>query len=182
MAPTPEQSLLTTILLFLPKVLVAIVVMVIGLVASALMSRLVRRAMERRKFNREFIQFTCELTKWTVICLTIIIALQQVQFDVTAFLTGLGILGFTVGFALQDVSKNFVAGLLLLLQQPFSIDEFIEVGGYSGRVSTISMRATALTMDDGKIVLIPNATVFTSPIVKHTQKVNEKHVELKQHA
>lgn len=182
MLPTTEQSLLTTILLFLPKVLVAIVVMVIGLVASGLISRIVRRGMERRKFNREFIQFTCELTKWTVICLTVVIALQQVQFDVTAFLTGLGILGFTVGFALQDVSKNFVAGLLLLLQQPFAIDEFIEVAGFSGRVTAISMRATALTMEDGKVVLIPNATVFTSPIVKRSQKVVEKHVELKQAA
>jgi small-conductance mechanosensitive channel len=70
--------------------------------------------------------------------------------------------------------------LLLLLQQPFSIDEFIEVAGYSGRVTAVSMRATALTMDDGKIVLIPNATVFTSPIVKRSQQVAEKHVELKQ--
>jgi len=103
--------------------------------------------------------------------LGIIIALQQVNFNVTAFLTGVGILGFTVGFALQDVSKNFVAGLLLLLQQPFNIGETIQVAGYTGRVSAINMRATELGTHDGQIVLIPNATVFTSPIVKEIAPV-----------
>jgi small-conductance mechanosensitive channel len=100
----------------------------------------------------------------------VVVSLQQVNFDVTAFLTGVGILGFTVGFALQDVSKNFVAGLLLLLQQPFVIGETIQVTGYTGEVTAITMRATEIKMEDGQLVMIPNATVFTSPIVKQNSR------------
>jgi small conductance mechanosensitive channel len=165
------QNLLTAVILFLPRIIAAIVVLIVSLLLAGLSSRLLRSALERRKFGREFTQFICEVTKWSVICLGIVVSLQQVDFDVTAFLTGVGILGFTVGFALQDVSKNFIAGLLLLLQQPFMIGETIQVTGYTGEVTAISMRATTLKMDDGQVVLIPNATVFTSPIVKQNGKV-----------
>ena len=54
-----------------------------------------------------------KITRWAIIITGIIVALQQVDFDVTAFLAGLGVVGFTLGFAVQDVSKNFIAGLLL---------------------------------------------------------------------
>ncbi len=160
------ETLLTRFLLFLPKVIVAGVVMALALFLAGLASRLLSGALERRRFSRELVQFFREASKWSVISLGVIVALQQVNFDVTAFLTGLGILGFTVGFALQDVSKNFVAGLLLLLQQPFAIGETIQVAGYTGRVAAINMRATELTTEDDQVVLVPNATVFTSPIVK----------------
>lgn len=96
-------------------------------------------------------------------------ALQTIGFNLTAFLAGLGILGFTVGFALQDVSKNFVAGLLLLLSQPFEIGDAIEVAGYTGIVQTIELRATELRMFDGIQVLIPNADVFASPLTNFTR-------------
>jgi hypothetical protein len=56
-----------------------------------------------------------------------LIALEQVDFNVTGFIAGLGIAGFTIGFALQDIARNFVSGLILLYRQPFQIGDFIEV-------------------------------------------------------
>jgi small conductance mechanosensitive channel len=106
-----------------------------------------------------------------MIVLAITIALQQVGFNLTAFLTGLGIVGFTIGFALQDVSKNFVSGLLLLIQQPFNIGETIEVTGFTGTVISINLRATEMHTLDGRVVLIPNADVFTNPITNFSRAV-----------
>jgi len=106
---------------------------------------------------------------WSVIVLGIVAALQQVGFNLTAFLTGLGILGFTVGFALQDVSKNFIAGLLLLLEQPFDIGDTIEVGKHLGTVANVEIRATEIYTVDGQNVIIPNAEVFTSPIKNYSR-------------
>jgi small conductance mechanosensitive channel len=162
-----EQTLLTTFLLFIPRAIVAAVVMALSFFLAGVVSRLVSEALSRRGVNREFTQFFCELSRWSIIILGVIVALQQVNFDVTAFLTGLGIVGFTIGFALQDVSKNFVAGLLLLLQQPFAVGETIQVAGFTGKVAAISMRATELETPEGQTVLIPNTTVFTSPIIKN---------------
>ena len=67
--------------------------------------------------DREITMLIDKITRWSVIIFGTIAALQQVGFNVTAFLTGVGVLGFTVGFALQDVSKNFVAGYFSIFYQ-----------------------------------------------------------------
>jgi small-conductance mechanosensitive channel len=104
-----------------------------------------------------------------------ITALQRF-FDVTAFLAGLGILGFTVGFALQDVMKNFAAGIILLLQQPFHVGETIGVKGFDGTILAIDLRSTEMQATDGRIIILPNADVLANPIVNysrgHTRRVD----------
>jgi small conductance mechanosensitive channel len=114
------------------------------------------------------------LTRWTVIVFAAVLALEQVNFDLTAFLAGLGIVGFTIGFAIQDVSKNFVAGLLILLQQPFDLGDAIEVGDFSGVVLDVNLRATEINTFDGRYVTIPNADVFTSPIVNFSRATRRR--------
>jgi small-conductance mechanosensitive channel len=125
--------------------------------------------MERRTKNPQPITLISQLAYWLVVILVAAISLQMVGFNLTAFLAGLGIAGITIGFALQDVSKNFIAGLLMLIQQPFEIGESIEIGGYSGTVLAIDMRATKLRTGDGRIVHIPNGEVIITPITNFSQ-------------
>lgn len=171
------QDLLARLMLFIPKLMVSLVVFVLTLAAAAFLSRLVRRTLEKRDASPELTLLLYKITRWTTIVLGCIVALQQVDFDVTAFLAGLGFLGFTLGFAIQDVSKNFVAGLLLLLQQPFNIGDAIRVGDLAGNVTTINLRATELRTSGGKRTLIPNADVFASPIVNYGH-VSQRLIEL----
>ena len=92
------------------------------------------------------------LTRWTVIILGILTALEQVNFDVTSFIAGLGIAGITIGFALQDIARNFVAGILLLVRQPFNIGNAVKVAGYSGTVLDITTRDTVLNQRDHQLL------------------------------
>jgi small conductance mechanosensitive channel len=171
------QDLLTSMLLFLPKLITALVVFVAGLVLAGVVSRALKRAFERRNADPEITLLAMKVTRWAVVVLGTIVALDQVDFNVTTFLAGLGILGFTVGFALQDVSKNFVAGLLLLLQQPFDIGEMVQVGEYTGKVQLVDLRATEIRTLDGRLVLIPNSDVFTNPIV-NLSRPDSRRIEL----
>ena len=154
---------------FLPALAAAMVILVVSLWAAAWLARIVRNLLERRNTDRELVVLLGNLTRWGTIGLGVTMALQQVGFNVTAFLAGLGALGFAAGFAVQDVSKNFVAGVLLLLQQPFNLGEAIEVNGFSGTVEEISLRATAIRTFDGRLVYIPNADVYTSAIVNFSR-------------
>jgi small conductance mechanosensitive channel len=172
------QQMLADFLAFLPDLLAALVIFVIGLYVAGSLSRLLRRALETRKVEMETTMLLSKLSRWSVILFGTIVALQQVGFDLSAFLAGLGILGFTVGFALQDVSKNFVSGLLLLWQQPFDMGDVIEVGEFVGTVADVDLRATEIYTFDGQNVLIPNADVFTSPI-KNYSKFPKRRLELK---
>jgi small-conductance mechanosensitive channel len=161
------QTLLTQFLLLLPKLVVSVIVFVVTLIASAFLSKTVEQALAEREARPEITLLLRKVTRWTILILGTIIALQQVEFNVTAFLTSLGLLGFTLGFAIQDVSKNFVAGILLLLQQPFNIGDAIEVAGHRGNVETIDLRSTELATASGKHITIPNADVFASSIVNY---------------
>ena len=162
------QDLLTHFVLFLPKLVLSLLVFAATLIAAGALSRAVRRTMERRRADGELTLLMSRLVRWAIIILGSIIALQQVNFDVAAFLTGLGILGFTVGFALQGISQNFVAGILLLLQQPFDIGDAIQVGEFLGEVVAVELYATKLRTFDGKAVLLPNATVLTGSIINYS--------------
>jgi small conductance mechanosensitive channel len=174
---TTLQDLLADILRFLPNLFTALLIFVASLYAAGLLGKLIRAALERRKTDAAIILLIVKVARWSIVILGTFASLQQVGFNVSAFLAGLGILGFTIGFALQDVSKNIISGLLLLLEQPFNIGDLIEVNGYSGKVGRVDLRATELYTQDGQNVLIPNADVFTNPI-KNYSRYYKRRLEL----
>jgi small-conductance mechanosensitive channel len=163
------EAMLTGLVDSLPKIIAALVVFFLTLLIAGLVARAAQRAMNKRGAEEQITILLGKLIRWGIIVLGTALALEQVDFDLTAFLAGLGIVGFTVGFAIQDVSKNFVAGLLLLLQQPFDVGDTITVADFTGVVQLVDLRATELRTLDGLYVLIPNADVFTSPITNITR-------------
>lgn len=80
----------------------------------------------------------------------------------------LGIGSVAIGFAFKDILQNLLAGLLLLIRQPYKRGDQIVVKGYEGTVEQIESRATFLKTYDGRRVIIPNSDVYTSPVVVNT--------------
>ena len=163
------EQILVDFMTMLPKLIAALVVFAVGLYLASLIKRLVSRRLQRRTENPQPVSLISQVTYWLVVVVVATISLQMVGFNLTAFLAGLGIAGFTIGFALQDVSKNFIAGLLMMLQQPFEIGDTIEVLDFTGKVLEIDLRSTRLHTLDGRLVLLPNGEVMTSAITNYTQ-------------
>lgn len=164
------DTIVNGIVAFLPRLGLAILVYLAARMISAWVSKILRRSMEQRDHDPELIVLLEMITRWSILALGVVLALEQLAPGrFTGLIAGLGIAGFTIGFALQDVAKNFVAGILLLIQQPFGIGDAIEVAGYGGTVVDISLRSTDLRTWDGRHVLIPNGDVFVSPIVNFSQ-------------
>jgi small conductance mechanosensitive channel len=168
--PAAWQEITTDFLLFFPKLLAAMVIFIVSLYLANLISRILQRLLQRRGVDPGRTLLIFLLVRWSIIILGTIGALRQVDFQLTAFLAGLGILGFTVGFALQDISQNVVAGLLLLIQKPFELGDLIAVGNYTGNVLSVDLRSTELRTLDGHNVLMPNAQVFTTPIINYNRQ------------
>lgn len=158
-----------------PNLLTALVIFVASLYLARLTSNLLRRVLQRRRAPAGVVNLLGELLLWSIIVAGTITALQRF-FDVTAFLAGLGILGFTIGFALQDIMKNFASGVILLLQQPFHVGETIGVKGFDGTVLAIDLRATEMRAADGRVVILPNAEVLANPIVNYS-RANQRRVD-----
>ena len=155
---------------FLPNLLVALLILAGSIYISGLVSRLLCKALNKKGADQEISRLICQVTRWVILVAGIISALQRF-FDVTAFLAGLGILGFTIGFAMQNIMQNFVAGVILLIQQPFKIGDIIKVDVYDGTVQAINLRATELRTRKGLIVLIPNSDMLSNTITNYTRSI-----------
>lgn len=153
---------------FIPTILAALAILVASLYLAGGIAKLLRRALERREVATGTARLLSQIIRWTIITFGVIAALQRF-FDVTAFLAGLGILGFTVGFALQDIMQNFAAGIILLVQQPFKVGDAISVADYDGTILAIDLRTTEMKTFDGRIVILPNADILSHAIVNYTR-------------
>lgn len=174
---TTWEVLLADFMAFLPKILAALVIFVVTLYLANLISRMLQRYMEKRRMDPGLTVLLTLVTRWGLILTGLVAALRQVDFELTGFLAGLGIMGFTLGFALQDISRNIIAGMLLLVQKPFEIGDLVRIEEFTGRVQSIDMRSTELVTLDGNNVLIPNANVFTMPIVNYS-RVSTRRIEI----
>ncbi|WP_108484122.1 mechanosensitive ion channel family protein [Oceaniglobus ichthyenteri] len=85
-------------------------------------------------------------------------------------LTALGIGGVAIGFAFKDVFENFLAGVLLLIREPFSVDDYIDCEGIEGQVERITIRDTHVRQTDGQLVVAPNAMFFKNPVTIRTSR------------
>jgi small-conductance mechanosensitive channel len=172
------EDLLNQIVEFLPRLGLGIGVFLLSVWLSNFVARWARRNMEKRDTDPEVVVLFRLLIRWGLRVLGLVIALEMIapgRFG--SLIAGLGVAGFTIGFALQDVAKNFVAGIILLWQQPFEIGHAISVGDYTGTVLGISLRTTEMQTLDGRHVLIPNGDVLTSPIENFT-KPSRRRIEI----
>ncbi|MBM4425920.1 MAG: mechanosensitive ion channel family protein [Chloroflexi bacterium] len=160
----------------IPNLVAAILILIISIYGGVLLSRILRRVLERNNAEPGITHLLTRTLRWTIILLGIIASLQRF-FNVTAFLTGLGIIGFTVGFAMQNIMQNFVSGVILLVQQPFRVGHSVGIAGFDGTVLKIGLRTTEIKALDGRIVFLPNADVLAQPIVNYT-RADLRRVEL----
>lgn len=160
----------------IPNIITALLILIASLYLARAISKLLQRALERRNTSLGVTNLLSQTFRWTIITFGVITALQRF-FNVTAFLAGLGIIGFTVGFALQDIMKNFVAGVILLIQRPFHVGDAISTTNYAGTILAIDLRTTEMKTFDGRIVILPNATILSSAIENYT-RADRRRVEL----
>ena len=145
----------------------------IVLVASYLLARLVRRLVTHRLLARTQVSQGLRLVMgrfagYLVFFLGIAIALQTVGIRATTLTAFGAALGVGVGLGLQDIVKNFVAGLVLLIERPFRVGDRIELDGKHAEVVEIRPRATVLRTNDDVHLIVPNARLTEATVVNRS--------------
>lgn len=162
------QLLVRDFITFIPRLITAIIIFGAGILAAPPASRSVERWGRRRVKDPEIEKLLGRMTCWSVWIVSTLLALGQVGFDVTGFVAGLGVAGLTIGFAFQDVARNFMAGILLLVRQPFQIGDAVQLNGFAGSVLEIKARDTVLKTWDGEVVILSNTSVLENPIINYS--------------
>ncbi|MBX3465842.1 MAG: mechanosensitive ion channel family protein [Planctomycetes bacterium] len=157
-------------LTILPLAAAGAVAFVIFYAMGWALGRAVRRAASRWRRQHNLAIVLARLTRWGVnlagLLVALMIALPGFRPAQLASILGLG--SVAVGFAFRDILQNFLAGLLLLSQEPFRIGDQIVAAGYEGTVEQIETRATFIRTYDNRRVVIPNAVLFTSSVIVNT--------------
>lgn len=112
--------------------------------------------------------------RWTLVSIAVVMAAGQIGINVGAAVAGLGVAGIAVGFAAQDTLANIIAGIVIFLDKPFVVGDWIRVEDRYGRVSDITLRSTRIRTPRNTYVVIPNKHIVDAVIDNHS-----KHGELR---
>jgi small conductance mechanosensitive channel len=154
----------------LPNIAIAVVLFLILFFVARLVKAIIVRGNRRTGRAENLGLVLGRLTQWFIVAWGALLALSIVipTFQAGDLVQLLGIGSVAIGFAFRDILQNFLAGILILVTQPFRIGDQIIVGSYEGTVEDIHTRATFLRTYDGRRVVIPNADLFTDSVTVNT--------------
>jgi small conductance mechanosensitive channel len=143
----------------------ALMVLVAVIVAGRILRWLVNRALERTSADRQVRNLIHNLLSVATITLAILGGLSALGLSFSVLVTSFGLTGLAVGLALQDLLRNILAGIFLLVERPFRIGDTISVGDLNGTVETIELRTTGIRTVDGRLAVMPNLSAFNGTVI-----------------
>lgn len=154
----------------IPNIAVAALILVLGFYLAKLIRNLFRKVVSRIITNKTLENLVNSLIYIFLLGIVIFIALSVLKLDraVTSMLAGIGVLGLALAFAFQDIAANFMSGIFLSLRKPIVIGDVVKIQNYMGKIEAINLRDTVIRTYQGQMVIIPNKTVFQSPIENYS--------------
>ena len=163
----------------LGDILVAIVVFVVVLT----LTRMIRRLLNERIFPQTGLDTGVRNSlstglSYAGLAIALALAVTTIGFDLSNLAIIAGALSVGIGFGLQNVVNNFVSGLILLVERPIKVGDWIEVGVHEGYVRRISVRATEIETFRRAAVIVPNSELISGAVINWTHKNRYGRVEL----
>ena len=170
------QAMLNGFIILLPNMVLALIVFAIFVFVARAIKKVVRNLTRDRRQARNLGMVLGRLAQGTTILVGLFIALSIVIPSLKAndLVQLLGISGVAIGFAFRDILQNFLAGILILLTEPFQIDDQIVFKDFEGTVENIQTRATTIKTYDGRRIVIPNSELFTNSVTVNTAFENRR--------
>ena len=150
---------------FAVNVLSALLILIVGGLVVKGITAAVRKALTKSKRVDELLRtFICSVVSKTGWAILFIIALGRLGVDVGPLVASLGVTGVVLGFAFKESLGSLASGLMIALNHPFKVGDYVVAGGVEGSVTELNMMATVLATPDNKKITVPNAAVWGSAI------------------
>ncbi|MGJ5631810.1 mechanosensitive ion channel family protein [Nostoc sp. CALU 1950] len=170
------QSMINGFIALVPNIVLGLIVFIFFLFIASRIKALVKRLTRNRRSARNLGLVLGRLAQGVTVLIGLFIALSIVipTFRAGDLVQLLGISGVAIGFAFRDILQNFLAGILILLTEPFQIDDQIVFKGFEGTVENIETRATTIRTYDGRRIVIPNSELFINSVTVNTAFDNRR--------
>ena len=131
-------------------------------VLSKIVSKGVQRSVKHSKMDFSVLMqdFFVSVASKAVIFVGLLVALSQIGIELAPLLTGFGVAGVIIGFALQDTLSNFASGLMILIYRPYDVGDMVKVAGIQGTVKNMSLVSTTVQTIDNQRLVIPNNKIW----------------------
>lgn len=146
-----------------PHLLAGVAVLLVFFLLALLAQSFIRKLAHHSGSRRYLLTVMSRAVKTGIIMIGCISALGTLGVNVTAMVTSLGLVGFSLGFALRDLLSNLIAGAMILFYQPFEVGSMLTVGDITGQVREINLRYTVIASSEHQL-LVPNANLLNGTI------------------
>jgi small conductance mechanosensitive channel len=137
----------------------AIVVLVVGFLVARWLANTADRRFEKQQMEPPMRLLLVRVIKIVVLLMAFVVALDKFGFSIAPLVAGIGVAGIGLGFALQGVLGNLMAGLTIIFTKPFRVGEYIEINNVRGEVTKIELSTTTLVQVDYSHVIVPNRKI-----------------------
>jgi len=151
------------------KFVEGVLLLLLSFVVASLVRGALRKELKRPHIDQQVALLVSRIAYLAVVLLGIIAFFTRWFGSPALVFGGFGFLALAISLAFQDILKNFIAGLFMLLERPFRLGDEITVDNHTGIVENIEMRATTLRTSDGEQVITPNSLVYTGTIINRTR-------------
>lgn len=135
---------------------------------------LVYKILRKRQIETGTKESIGAIVKYLLILAGIFSILQTTGIDLSAFGVLAGAIGVGIGFGLQNITNNFISGMVILFEQPIKVGDRIEVGDVTGDVVRISARSTTVLTNDNISIIVPNSQFIDNPVINWS--LNERKI------
>ncbi len=127
--------------------------------------------------NEHILKIISTILRTLLFCLTVLMITHELGYNISGLIAGLGLGGLTVALAAQDTAKNIFGGMVIFLDKPFQIGEWIETANYEGIVEEITFRTTRIRTWDDSVATIPNSMIADASLINWS-KMSKRRIKM----
>lgn len=158
------------------EILTPIITVAIAILLSMLAKKITKKIFKRTNKNSQdkkhktVIGLINSIIRFFIWAIAILVILDALGVDTKSLIASLGIIGLVIGLALQDILKDFVAGISIIFDNQYAIGDIIEISGFKGEVVELSLRLTKIKSYTGEIKMISNRNIVE--VINYSKAIN----------
>jgi small-conductance mechanosensitive channel len=161
------------------SIIILLVTLVGAFIVGAIVRRVLTRSLSRRSTAKVGLAYAMgRMAQYVVVILGVVLGLDNFGVDLGALAAVGAVLSLGIGFGLQNITQNFISGLILLIERPVQKGDFIVAGDTVGTVVEIEMRATKVVSREGVAIIVPNSQLIAATVINQTQPSSKKRVSV----
>ncbi len=153
------------------SIITIIIYILIGYIIYLLLKKVLTKSLTRKKKRQQTLtKLLISILKVTIIIIEIIIILETLGINVTSLLAGIGIASVVIGLALQDIMKDILSGMFIIIEDQYDVGDLVEINNFTGNIVSVGLKSTKLKNYEGKIKIISNRNI--SEVINYSKSNN----------